>query len=120
MKKTYIIFSVFIILSTFFLVYHKGISKDLSWQTEVQKIDKNIKNLENLRDLEISKAKRNKDQGDRLQFENNMLIDAKNFWKKAELNKEKADQYQKEIDQLQHRKQQILKNRGIELEKHSE
>ncbi len=61
-------------------------------------IDVVIKDLEEKRDLELSRAIKNKDQGDRLQFSN--ISDARKFWEMSEINKKNADEYQKQIDAL--------------------
>jgi hypothetical protein len=82
------------------------------WKNEVADIDKEIDKLQNQRNLYLAKATRLQNQGDRLQFENNNLIDARRAWQQAQIHREIATRIQEEIDQLEQRKQKILESNG--------
>ena len=83
------------------------------WKSEVAEIDKEIDKLQNQRNLYLAKATRLQNQGDRLQFENNNLIDARRAWQQAQIHREIATRIQEEIDQLEQRKQKILESNGV-------
>ncbi|MCH9613391.1 MAG: hypothetical protein SP1CHLAM54_03910 [Chlamydiia bacterium] len=83
-----------------------------TWQTEVKGINTSIKKLTDLRNLELAKAARYQDQGDRLQFNSNNLVDARRYWDQAEVSREIAARYQEEIDKLELKKNEILKQHG--------
>lgn len=82
------------------------------WKNEVAEIDKEIDKLQNQRNLYLAKATRLQNQGDRLQFENNNLIDARRAWQQAQIHREIATRIQEEIDQLEQRKLKILESNG--------
>lgn len=82
------------------------------WKNEVAEIDKEIDKLQNQRNLYLAKATRLQNQGDRLQFENNNLIDARRAWQQAQIHREIATRIQEEIDQLEQRKIKILESNG--------
>ena len=84
-----------------------------AWRSEVVEIDKEIDKLQNQRNLYLAKATRLQNQGDRLQFENNNLIDARRAWQQAQIHREIATRIQEEIDQLEQRKQKILESNGV-------
>lgn len=84
-----------------------------AWRNEVAEIDKEIDKLQNQRNLYLAKATRLQNQGDRLQFENNNLIDARRAWQQAQIHREIATRIQEEIDQLEQRKQKILESNGV-------
>lgn len=86
------------------------------WQEELQTIDQAIDKLTDLRNKEIAKAARAQDQGDRLQFQSQNLMDARRAWQEADNSREIAARYQQEIDKLELRKQEILKQHGIDYE----
>lgn len=80
-----------------------------NWKIEVQSIDQAIERLTDLRNKELARASRSQNQGDRLQFNNQNLVDARRYWNEADASREIAARYQQEIDQLQSRKQEILR-----------
>lgn len=82
------------------------------WKNEVAEIDKEIDKLQNQRNLYLAKATRLQNQGDRLQFENNNLIDARRAWQQAQIHREIATRIQEEIDQLEQKKIKILESNG--------
>jgi multidrug efflux pump subunit AcrB len=84
------------------------------WQQEVQTIDEAVVKLTDLRNKELSNAAWAQNQGDRLQFQSQNLMDAKRYWNEADASREIASRYQEEIDKLEARKKEILKQQGIE------
>ena len=91
----------------------KSILVETNWKSEIAEIDKEIDKLQNQRNLYLAKATRLQNQGDRLQFENNNLIDARRAWQQAQIHREIATRIQEEIDQLEARKQKILDGQGM-------
>jgi FtsZ-binding cell division protein ZapB len=75
---------------------------------ELLEINQEIDKLTNQRNLYLAKATRLQNQGDRLQFENNNLIDARRAWQQAQIHREIATRIQEEIDILEKRKQKLL------------
>jgi hypothetical protein len=86
------------------------------WKTEVSDIEQEIEKLKNQRNLYLAKAVRLQNQGDRLQFEQNNLIDARRAWQQAQIHREIATRIQEEIDALEKRKTQILETHGMKSE----
>lgn len=84
------------------------------WRQELQNIDQAISKLSDLRDKELARATRRQNDGDRLQFQSQNLLDAKQAWAEAEASREIAARYQQEIDQLETRKAEILQKHDIE------
>lgn len=84
------------------------------WQQDVTGLDAAIDKLTNLKNLELAKAARAQNQGDRLQFNSHNLMDARRYWNDAETSNEIAARYQEEINKLELRKQEILKKHGID------
>ena len=80
---------------------------EASSKNELAEINKEIDKLTNQRNLYLAKATRLQNQGDRLQFESNNLIDARRAWQQAQINREIATRIQEEIDQLEGRKKKI-------------
>lgn len=83
-----------------------------NWKIEVDSIDQTVDRLTDLRNKELARAARAQNQGDRLQFNNQNLVDARRYWNEADSSREIAARYQQEIDQLELRKQEILKKQG--------
>ena len=95
------------------VIIHATEKKVPTWEVELGKIDNGIERLTDLRNLELAKAARHQDTGDRLQFQNNQLMEARRSWKMAETSREIADRYQEEIDKLEVKRQNILKKHGV-------
>ncbi|MBP9842127.1 MAG: hypothetical protein KBC64_06875 [Simkaniaceae bacterium] len=83
------------------------------WGEEVKQIDRAVEKLTDLRDLELAKAARYQDQGDRLQFKSHDLIDARRYWNQADTSREIAARYQQEIDKLKIRRNFLYKQHGM-------
>ncbi len=97
-----------------------SMQSESTWQDEVSQLDAAIAKLTNLRNLELAKAARAQDQGDRLQFNANNVSDARRYWNEADTSREIAARYQEEIDKLEVRRQTILKAHGVEETKTKE
>lgn len=78
-------------------------------EKQIQIIDKKIKKLASLQNLELAKAARFESKAERLQFRSQYVSDAKKLWKKAAKSREKARQYELEIERLEEEKQALLK-----------
>jgi len=84
-----------------------------NWQVEVTHIDQAVDKLTDLRNKELARATWAQNQGDRLQFNPGELIDARRYWNEAETSREIAARYQVEIDNLELRKSDILKEHNV-------
>lgn len=84
-----------------------------NWKQEVETIDQTIVTLTNLRNKELANAAWAQNQGDRLQFDTQTLLDAKRYWNEADTSREIAARYQLEIDKLELRKKEILEQHGV-------
>lgn len=84
------------------------------WKEEVSNIDDAVVRLTDLRNKELARAAWAQNQGDRLQFRNNNLLDARRYWNEAETSREIAARYQEEIDKLEMRKKEVLERQGID------
>lgn len=82
------------------------------WRAELRSIDQEIDKLTNQRNLYLAKATRFQNQGDRLQFEHNDLIDARRAWQQAQIHREIATRIQEEIDALQIRRAKLIEAHG--------
>lgn len=87
--------------------------KTPSWERQVDEIDNEIDKKKNQRNLFLAKAARAQDQGDRLQFNRDNLGEARRFWQVADSYKEKAKLLELEIDLLERKRVQILKENNI-------
>lgn len=91
-------------------------------EKELEQLDTAIEKLTNLRNLELAKAARYQDQGDRLQFRQNQLMDARRYWQMADNSREIAARYQEEIDKLEVKRKAVIEQYNLKdprLEKHS-
>lgn len=84
------------------------------WKEEVTSIDDAVVKLTDLRNKELARATWAQNQGDRLQFQHNNLLDARRYWNEAETSRAIAARYQEEIDRLELRKKEVLEREGIE------
>ena len=82
----------------------------LGWREEIRQIDQEIKTSEELRDRHLAIARRAEDQGMRWQFTQNQKQEAKRAFQKADANKKEAALLQEQIDLLNKRKAQLLKD----------
>lgn len=80
----------------------------VSWQDEVKEIGVQIEQLQNLQDKYRSSANRNINNAMRWQFQNQNYLDARRAWDKAAEDKQKIQELQDQIDDLEVRKKEIL------------
>ena len=73
----------------------------------VEGINKQIERLEDARDRYLAKAARARDRGDRLQFQDGYLLEARRAWKRAENNRQIAEKIDQKIQELQKRRQHL-------------
>ena len=66
-----------------------------------------IEVLEDLRDKYEAKAARFQDQGDRLQFQNGSLYEARRYWDRAQIAKEIAKKINLDIEKLKKEKNEL-------------
>jgi len=85
-----------------------------SWQDEVQQMDQQIAELQDLQDKYRSSAQRNTNNAMRWQFQNQNYLDARRAWDKVAQDKQKIQEIQDQIDDLENRKKQLLKEHGKE------
>ncbi|MBI5274577.1 MAG: hypothetical protein HY860_05945 [Chlamydiales bacterium] len=81
----------------------------LQQQQQLDYLDDQIKRLENERDTYKAKAVRAQDQGDRLQFENGMLTDARRYWQFADACNEIAAKIDQQITLLKKQRSELIK-----------
>ena len=82
------------------------------WEDEVHTIEQVVEKLVDLRNKELANATWAQNQGDRLQFRSQDLIDARQHWNQAETSREIAARYQTEIDKLETRRKLLLEKHG--------
>ena len=97
--------------------YYNEVQGNEQWQQEVQELDRWINRLTNRRNLELAKATQAQNQGDRLQFQRNQLLDARRAWDKADTHREIAARLDEEIVKLETKKSLILDEHGIKSPK---
>lgn len=83
-----------------------------TWQEEVQEIECQIEKLQKIKKGYESKALYHENQAERLQFIQQEMQTAKKHWIMAEENREIAKKIQKDIDQLEEKKQELLRKHG--------
>ncbi|HSW72746.1 MAG TPA: hypothetical protein VLG44_05010 [Chlamydiales bacterium] len=81
-------------------------------QEEIQEIECQIEKLQKIKKGYESKALYHENQAERLQFIQQEMQTAKKHWIMAEENREIAKKIQKDIDQLEEKKQELLKKYG--------
>lgn len=86
----------------------KPIDPTLSPQEQIKQIDQEIKELESLKEKFKAKAARYQDQGDRLQFKDHYVTEAKRYWDMADCALEVVKKIDEEIAMLKKRKVTLL------------
>ena len=84
----------------------------VSSKDEVHDLDEQIDLLNEKKNLYLSKASQAQNQGDRLQFQNNNLLDAKRFWQMSDFYNKKAQWIDEKISILEKRKSELLSESG--------
>jgi len=82
-----------------------------SWEQDIKVIEQAVSELIDLRNKELAKAAWEQNQGDRLQFHPQNLIDARRYWDSADASRKRAEYYQYQIDKLEARRKELLKKR---------
>ncbi|MCF7806322.1 MAG: hypothetical protein K9M07_07230 [Simkaniaceae bacterium] len=82
--------------------------QSISDQQYLALLNEEIERLEDERNKYIARAARFQDQGDRLQFQPEYLVEARRYWNKADEASEIANQLQVEIDRLKLERDQLL------------
>lgn len=83
------------------------------WKQELVNIDRKVKTLTLRRNLHQARADRLEDDAVRWQTYPDRLTDARSAWKRAEEEKSLVRELQTEIDMLQQRKVEILKEHNL-------
>lgn len=88
-----------------------------SWQEQVQELNEKITLLKRWQEGYKMTAEQAEFKADRLQFEEDQLIDAKRLWKVAENANQKAEDLQVIIDKLVNQRNIILKRHNQPIPK---
>lgn len=88
----------------------EAIQDALDWREELSLLDEEIEKSEDLKNRHLATARRAEDQGMRWQFMQNQKQEAKRAFERADANKREAALLQEQIDLLNKRKAQILKD----------
>lgn len=83
-----------------------------AWQDEVKQIDQQIQQLQDLQNKLRSNAQRNANNAMRWQFQRENYLDARRAWDHVAADKQKIKEIQDQIDDLETRRQNILKEHG--------
>ncbi|NGX27356.1 MAG: hypothetical protein K940chlam6_01290 [Chlamydiae bacterium] len=83
-----------------------------SWQDDVKQIDQQIEDLKDLQGKLRSSAQRNTNNAMRWQFQSENYLDARRAWDRVAADKQKIQELQDQIDDLNAKKQNILQEHG--------
>lgn len=79
-----------------------------NYQIELDQIQSQIHRKINEKNMHLGKAARARDEGDRLQFRDGHLIDARRSWQNADFHEQQARNLDNEIRALEQRKARLL------------
>lgn len=79
------------------------------WQLEVQSIDQKINQLNNMKEELRMGVEKKANEAMRWQFQHENYLDARRAWDELAIKKEQMKEVQAQIDKLEARKQEILK-----------
>lgn len=79
-----------------------------NYQIELDQIQSQIHRKINEKNMHLGKAARARDEGDRLQFRDGHLIDARRSWQNADFHEQQARNLDNEIRALEERKARLL------------
>lgn len=99
---------MFSVLGIFFLT----LVANLSWEDEIKEIDQQIEQLQQLQEQLRASAQRNVNNAMRWQFQQENYLDARRAWDKAAADKQKIQELQDQIGDLEKRKKKILEEHG--------
>lgn len=112
----FITMSFFLVLSTFLAIGRQGPSilaeEKGKLEAQIREIDAQIEELQAVKRGYEAKAIRHENLGISRQFEDNYNLEARRHFQLAEQNRQIADQIQKDIDQLEAKKQKLLVGRA--------
>jgi len=77
-------------------------------QTQITEIDQQLEELKRMKMGYLSRARRHEDQAERLQFQDQAVLETRRHLQLAEENRMKADRIQEEIDRLEKEKTKLL------------
>jgi len=97
-----------VLLTVFCAVFGYGNSKEIN-EEKIGNLQKQIEFLQQKKKEFEAKETYHMNQGDRLQFKDGELQEAKRHWKLAEFNKKMAGEMQTKINELEQEKQKLLK-----------
>jgi len=103
----------FILLLSAFGNTPQGFAQSSS-QDEMAKIDAQIEELKDLQDKYRSSMKRHADNALRWQFQNENYLDARRAWDQAAQDKQKIQEIQDQIDDLENRKKKLAEEHGAD------
>lgn len=95
----------------------KSCESESGWQEDVQQLNEKIALLRRWQEGYRMTADQAQFKADRLQFEEETLIDAKRLWKVAENANQKAQDLQVIIDKLENQRNRILKKHNQPIPK---
>lgn len=78
------------------------------YQAELDQIQSQIHRKINEKNMHLAKAARARDEGDRFQFRDGLLIDARRSWQNADFHEQQARNLDQEIRALEERKARLL------------
>ncbi len=109
--------SFFFILSTFLAVQHRSSSliadEKGKVDLQVQQIDQQIRQLELMKRGYEAKAIRHEDLGSTKQFKQEYTLETRRHYQLAEQNRQIAESIQKDIDQLNAQKEDLLSKKSL-------
>ena len=79
-----------------------------NYQAELDQIQSQIHRKMNEKNMHLAKAARARDDGDRFQFRDGLLIDARRSWQNADFHEQQARNLDEEIRALEERKARLL------------
>lgn len=99
----------FLTLGLFFLIWgFSAYTKESSKNAQIELIERQIQELKEIKRGYESRARRHIDQAERLQFENQAMLETRRHLELADENKAKAKRAQEEIDRLEAAKQKLI------------
>lgn len=106
------LFLIFLMNYSTFTINALPISNSLgfrdNYQSELDQIQSQIHRKINEKNMHLGKATRARDDGDRLQFRDGHLIDARRSWQNADFHEQQARNLDQEIRALEERKARLL------------
>lgn len=111
MKRIIVYVTVFIVsynISTVNALLLKDLAFGGGYQSEINQIQSQIHKKINEKNMHLAKAAKARDEGDRFQFRDGLLIDARRSWNNADFHEEQARVLDGEIRALETQKARLL------------